>query len=232
MWWKMNTFKTKITNFINTKIDDYVIQFLIVVSLILLVVETEPTLTSKQLYWLHLIDKVIVVVFTVEYAIRVWLDGKNFALSFHGVIDLLAIAPYYLSLGVGYQSIRVFRLFRLFRILKLARYTSALDRIVLALKNTKAELFVFSIINICFIYLAAVLVYHAEHAAGSTMFKSMFDALWWATVTFTTIGYGDIYPITPIGKMITAVLSMMGLGIVAIPTGLISAALTTINGNK
>lgn len=179
-----------------------------------------------------LVDKTIVIIFTIEYLIRVWLDGKKFTLSFHGIIDLLAIAPYYLSLGVGYQSIRVFRLFRLLRLLKLARYTSALDRIVLAIKSIKAELMIFSIINICFIYLAAVLVYHAEHATGSNMFSSMFDALWWATVTFTTIGYGDIYPITPIGKMITAVLSMMGLGIVAIPTGLISAALTTINGNK
>jgi voltage-gated potassium channel len=224
--------KLYVRKFMDTKVDDYVIQFLIVMSLVLLVVETEPWLTRQQLYWLHFVDKTIVIIFTIEYLIRAWLDGKKFTLSFHGIIDLLAIAPYYLSLGVGYQSIRVFRLFRLLRLLKLARYTSALDRIVLAIKSIKAELMIFSIINICFIYLAAVLVYHAEHAAGSSMFSSMFDALWWATVTFTTIGYGDIYPITPIGKMITAVLSMMGLGIVAIPTGLISAALTTINGNK
>ena len=224
--------KLYVRKFMDTKVDDYVIQFLIVVSLVLLVVETEPGLTKQQMYWLHFIDKTIVVIFTIEYIIRTWLDGKKFTLSFHGIIDLLAIAPYYLSLGVGFQSIRIFRLFRLFRILKLARYTSALDRIVLALKNTKAELFVFSIINICFIYLAAVLVYHAEHAAGSTMFKSMFDALWWAAVTFTTIGYGDIYPITAIGKLITAGLSIMGLGIVAIPTGIIASALTKINNSN
>ena len=224
--------KTYIKKFMDTKIDDYLIQFLIVVSLVLLVIETEPWLTRQQLYWLHFVDKTIVIIFTIEYMIRTWLDGRKFTLSFHGIIDLLAIAPYYLSLGVGFQSVRIFRLFRLFRILKLARYTSALDRIVLALKNTKAELFVFSIINVCFIYLAAVLVYHAEHAAGSTMFKSMFDALWWAAVTFTTIGYGDIYPITAIGKLITAGLSIMGLGIVAIPTGIIASALTKINGDN
>jgi voltage-gated potassium channel len=222
--------KRRLKALMDTKIDDYFIQFLIVLSLALLVVETEPNLTNQQLYWLHLIDKVIVIIFTIEYAIRIWLDGKKFAFTFHGIIDLLAIAPYYLSLGVGYQSIRVFRLFRLLRLLKLARYTSALDRIVIAIKSIKAELLIFSIINVCFIYLAAVLVYHAEHKAGSAMFNSMFDSLWWATVTFTTIGYGDIYPVTAIGKLITAVLSMMGLGIVAIPTGLISAALTKING--
>lgn len=222
-------FKAKCRKFMDTKIDDYVIQFLIIVSLILLVVETEPTLTSQQLYWLHFIDKVIVIIFTVEYAIRVWLDGKNFALSFHGVIDLLAIAPYYLSLGVGYQSIRVFRLFRLLRLLKLARYTSALDRIILALKSIKAELAVFSVINICFIYLAAVLIYHAEHAVQPETFGSISDSLWWAAVTFTTIGYGDAYPVTAVGRIATSILAFVGLGIVAIPTGLISSALTNIN---
>lgn len=224
--------KAKCRKLMDTKIDDYVIQVLIVISLVLLVVETEPWLTSNQLDWLNLIDKAIVVIFTIEYIIRIWLYGKEFTLSFHGFIDLLAISPYYLSLGIGYQSIRVFRLFRLLRLLKLARYTSALDRIVGAIKSIKNELIVFGIIDLGFIYTAAVLVYHAEHGALNDSFKTMGDSLWWAVVTFTTIGYGDIYPITPIGRFITGLLSLVGLSVVAIPTGLISAALINTKTNE
>ena len=218
-------FKEKVRSLMNTKIDDYFIQFLIVVSLALLVVETEPGLTESQLYWLHTVDKIIVITFTVEYLIRMWLDGKKFAFSFHGVIDLLAILPYYISLGAGFQSIRVFRLFRLLRLLKLARYTHALDRIITAIKCVKSELVVFSIINICFIYMAAVLVFHFEHVAQPKVFVSISKTMWWSVVTFTTIGYGDMYPITQAGTFITGILAFAGLGVVAIPTGLISAAL-------
>lgn len=225
-------FKAKCRKFMDTKIDDYVIQVLIVASLVLLVLETEPWLTSNQLAWLHLIDKTIVVIFTIEYIVRVWLYGKDFALSFHGFIDLLAVAPYYLSLGFGYQSIRVFRLFRLLRLLKLARYTSALDRIIEAIKSIKEELIVFLVIDMGFIYLAAVLVYHAEHSAMNEAFATMGDSLWWAVVTFTTIGYGDMYPITATGRTITGLLSLLGLSVVAIPTGLISAALTSTHLKK
>lgn len=217
--------KRKIKAFMDTQIDDYFIQFLIILSLILLVVETEPSLTENQLYWLHMVDKTIVVIFTIEYLLRFWLEGKKFALSFHGLIDVLAIAPYYLSLGVGYQSIRVFRLFRLLRILKLARHTSALDRILKALLSVKAELMVFTFINACFIYLAAVLLYHAENPVQPEAFSSIGDSLWWAIVTFTTIGYGDIYPITPIGRFITVALAGICICLMAIPTGIISAAL-------
>lgn len=219
-------FKQKVKAIMDTKWDDYFIQILIVLSLLLLVIETEPWLKPEHLVWLHLIDKAIVIVFTIEYIIRFWLNGKKFALSFHGIIDLLAILPYYASLGAGFQSVRVFRLFRLLRLLKLARYTKALDRILEALKSIKAELFVFGVINICFIYLAAVLVYHAEHLAQPDSFGTISKALWWAIVTFTTIGYGDAYPVTQVGQIITSVLAMLGLGVVAIPTGLISSALT------
>ena len=222
-------FKEKLRAFMDTKIDDYVIQFLIVVSLVLLIVETEPWLTATQLKWLHTTDKAIVVIFTIEYMIRFWLDGKKFALSIPGLIDLLAIAPYYVSLGAGYQSIRVFRLFRLLRLIKLVRYTAALERINKALQSIKEELIIFSVFEMAFIYLAAVLVFHAEHSAGNTFFKTMGDSIWWAVVTFTTIGYGDMYPITSTGRFITGLLSLLGLSVVAIPTGLISAALTNTN---
>ena len=212
------------------RIFDLIIQFLIVVSLISFSIETLPGLSEETYALLAGIEVFLVVVFTLEYVLRVVMTEKKTAyiFSFYGVIDLLAILPFYLTNSVSLQALRILRLLRLFRILKLARYNAALERIGNAIWTAKEELVLFSVVTLMMLYLSALGIYHFEHAAQPEHFQSIFDSLWWAVSTLTTVGYGDIYPITMGGRLFTFVVLMLGLGVVAIPTGIIASALSSV----
>lgn len=121
---------------------------------------------------------------------------------------------------------RAFRLLRLFRILKLARYNAAIRRFHRALVIAKEEIILFLCITIILLWLSAVGIYYCEHEAQPEAFKSVFHGLWWAVTTLTTVGYGDVYPVTLGGRIFTFFVLLIGLGIVAIPTGLFSSALS------
>ena len=131
-----------------------------------------------------------------------------------------------LATGLDLRSVRVFRLLRLFRIVKLARYSKAIRRLLLAFKIAKEELILYTVASGIVIYLAAVGMYYCERVAQPKVFASIPHALWWAVATLTTVGYGDIYPVTPIGKMLTTLILFVGLGMVAVPSGIIATALS------
>ncbi len=204
------------------------IQILIVLSLVGFSVETLPGLSPEANRVLHLLEVWTVGIFTVEYVLRALLAPTpgSYLLSFWGLIDLLAILPFYLQTGLDLRSIRILRLLRLFRMLKLARYHQALRRFARAFRLIQEELVLFLTASAMLIYLAAVGIYHFEHEAQPQAFASVFHALWWAMVTLTTVGYGDVYPITPGGKIFTALLLLIGLGVVAVPAGLVASALS------
>lgn len=206
----------------------FFIQALILLSLITFSVETLPNLKPETRYLLRAIEIFCVVVFTVEYILRIYVaDSKpRFIFSFFGIIDLLAILPFYLSFGVDLKSLRALRFLRLFRVLKLVRYNRAMNHFVRAMSNAKEQIILFIFITVLLIYFAAVGIYYFENEAQPEHFSSIFDSLWWAIVTLTTVGYGDVYPITVGGKVFTFIILMIGLGIVAVPTGIISSALT------
>src|SRR5690606_19969337 len=145
--------------------------------------------------------------------------------SFFGIVDLLAILPFYLASGLDLRAIRIFRLLRLFRILKLFKYNSALKRFHRALLIVREELIIFGFVAMIMLYLSAVRIYYFENDAQPDQFKSVFHSLWWALTTLTTVGYGDMYPITLGGRIFTFFVLMIGLGVVAVPTGLIASAL-------
>ncbi len=212
------------------RIFDVVIQALIIISLISFSIETLPDLSEETYYFLSKIEVFIVVIFSIEYIARVIITKKklSYVFSFYGLIDLLAILPFYLSGSVSLQTLRVLRLLRLFRILKLTRYHMALTRISKALYIAKEELIIFSVITLILLYLSAVGIYHFEHEAQPENFRSIFDSLWWAVATLTTVGYGDVYPITFGGRMFTFVILMLGLGVVAVPTGIFASALASV----
>jgi voltage-gated potassium channel len=160
-------------------------------------------------------------------------DSKpRFIFSFFGLIDLVAILPFYLSFGIDLRSLRALRFLRLFRVLKLVRYNKAMNHFVRAIKTAKEEILLFIFITLMLIYFSAVGIYYFENQAQPEHFTSIFDSLWWAIITLTTVGYGDVYPITVGGKVFTFIILMIGLGIVAIPTGIISSALTRSVDNK
>ena len=122
------------------------------------------------------------------------------------------------------RSIRIFRLFRLFRIFKLLKYNSAIDRVSDAFSSIKKELVVFGVATLFLLYVAAVGIYYCENPAQPEKFKSVFHSLWWSVTTLTTVGYGDMYPITVGGKLFTSLIVFIGMGMVAIPTGLLASA--------
>ncbi len=204
------------------------IQFLIVASLVTFAVETLPDLDEDMRWWLRAAEIGFVSVFTLEYLLRLWVSERRlgFVFSFFGLVDLLAILPFYLRLTIDLRSVRVLRLLRLFRVFKLVRYNDAVRRFRLALRYAFEELVLYLTATMMLIYLCAVGIYYFEHAEQPDTFASIFDGLWWAVASLTTVGYGDIYPITTGGKLFTFVVLMLGLSIVAVPAGLISSALS------
>jgi voltage-gated potassium channel len=207
---------------------DIFIQILIVISLVTFAFETLPDLDKGERKFLRILETVIVVVFTVEYVLRIIVsDNKlKFIFSFYGLIDLIAILPFYISTGIDLRSVRVFRMLRLFRILKIVKYTKAIDRYKVAFKEIRTELSLFFMVTVIMLYVAGVGFYYFENKAQPELVQSVFDGLWWAVITLTTVGYGDVYPITLGGKFFTFIILMIGLGIVAVPAGLLASALS------
>ena len=224
----------KLRAFINAKTTfgrffDVIIQILIILSIITFSIDTLPNLSRAERELLDTIELTSVIVFTIEYLLRV-IAAENrvkFIFSFYGIIDLLAVAPFYLSIGLDLRSLRSLRLMRIFRIFKLVRYNRALKRFNRAISLAREEIVIFLSAAIILIYLTAVGIYFFEHEAQPDKFDNIFDSLWWAVVTLTTVGYGDIYPVTIGGKLFTVIILFIGLGIVAVPTGLLASALNT-----
>lgn len=202
---------------------------LIVLSLITFSVETIPSLGDSVVRVLRWTEIVIVVIFTVEYVARVWLATQKtrYVLSFFGIVDLLSIVPFYLGLAVDLRSMRILRFFRLFRALKFLRGERAVLLLGTAYRNAKAEIFIVLVATLIVLYIAAVGIYYFENDAQPDAFKSVFHSLWWAVATLTTVGYGDVYPVTLGGRLFTFVVLIVGLGVVALPAAVFSSALTT-----
>lgn len=204
------------------------IQSLIVLSLVTFSIETLPSLSETTRYWLYVVEIATVAVFTVEYLLRIAVTDRKlgFVFSFFGIVDLLAILPFYVLTGMDLRSIRVVRTLRLFRILKLVRYSAAIRRFHRAFVIAREEIVLFLSVAAMILYLSAVGIYYMEADAQPGAFGSVFHSLWWAVVTLTTVGYGDVYPITVGGRIFTFFVLLTGLGIVAVPTGIMASALS------
>jgi len=205
------------------------LQFLIIVSVISVAVETLPNLSQNQQDFLFYEERIIISAFIVEYVLRIYSAEKrlSYIISFWGLIDLVAILPALLSVGVDGRSLRVVRLLRVFRLLKIARYTTALDRLVRAFKSVRDEFIIFTAMSMVLLYICAVGIYYFEHETQPEAFPSIVHSLWWAIATLTTVGYGDVYPVTAGGRAFTFIILVVGLALVAIPSGLLASALMT-----
>ncbi len=206
---------------------DFAIQVLIVVSLISFSVSTIPSISPYLQCRLHVVEVVTITLFTAEYLLRLYVaDSKTrYVFSFFGLIDLLSVAPFYLPGSVDLRALRLFRLFRVVRLFKLLRYNQAIKRFHLAFMISKEELILFFGVTTMLLYVSAVGIYYFENRAQPEVFTSIFSSLWWAVATLTTVGYGDIYPVTVGGRVFTFVVLMIGLGIVAVPSGLVATSL-------
>ena len=178
--------------------------------------------------WIDRFEIALSILFSAEYAIRLYFGGRRYAFSFYGVIDLLAGLPGLVILAGGHEllAIRVLRLFRLLALLKLGRFGGATARLGAALHSVRDEFALLAAAVGIMLFLAAIGIRHFEAEVQPEHFATFVDCLWWAVVSLTTVGYGDVYPITAGGKAFAAITLLVSLGIVAAPAGLIAAALS------
>ena len=221
---------------IASRIFDAVIMILIVFSVLSVFI-----CTFKIPEWLFRIlirvEFVSLIIFTVEYALRIWTANLLFPelgpvrariryiTSPMAIIDLISILPFILPILHTYNlvGVRVFRLVRLLRIFKLNRYSDALAAIGDVFRSRAQQMIASIFFVFMILILASLLIYYAEHDAQPDQFSNAFSGLWWAVATLTTVGYGDIYPITPLGRVLGAVIAILGIGVVAVPTSILSA---------
>jgi len=220
-----------------SKIWDLSLFGLVVLNLIAVALESVPTLQNNYGSWFYNFEIFSVIIFTVEYVSRVWSapakrDHENgetglkarmrYIFSFYGVIDLVAILPFYIQAFFPGLDLRVLRALRLLRILKLNHYNSALDDLFGAiLEEKKSFLTTLYIFSVAFV-LSSSLIYYAEHKVQPEAFRSIPDAMYWSIITLTTVGYGDVSPITVFGKSIAAITAIFGVVVVALLTGIVA----------
>lgn len=229
------------------KIDDYFITTLILLNVIAVMLETFKGIFSKYYVVFFYFELFSIIAFTIEYFLRIWVSDlkspeipkfnarMKYIFSFMGVIDLLAILPFYLPFIFTFDGrmARILRLFRLLRILKLSHYTDALKLLIDVIAEKKKELIVTIVTIFILVLFASALMYELESEVQPEQFPNIFATFWWAVATLTTIGYGDVYPITAMGKFLAAITAIFGIGLVAIPTGLLSAGfLNKINQER
>ncbi|SMC63766.1 voltage-gated potassium channel [Aristaeella lactis] len=220
-----------------SKIFDWSIMILIALSIISIILESFVSIYDKYHSVFQIFEVITVVVFTIEYLLRIWTadllfpESKHprlkYVFSFMAIIDLLAILPFYLpfiSADLRFlRMMRLFRLFRLLRVFKLGRYFEALQIIVKVIKTSGPQLIMSVVICFFVMLFSAIIMYTVENPVQPEQFPNVISSLWWAICTLTTVGYGDVYPITHVGRLFASLISLVGIGIIAIPTGIIAA---------
>lgn len=206
---------------------DVVLLVLILLSVLTVLLDSVAMVHDRYGDWMLAIEWVLTVAFTAEYLLRLYAVRKpgHYAFSFFGIVDLLAILPTYLAAFIpgsqGLAVIRALRLLRVFRIFKLARYVNAYAVLVIAMKRSRPKIVVFMVAVLTIVTIIGSLMYLVESGANSG-FTSIPAGIYWAIVTVTTVGFGDITPVTPLGQFLAAVLMILGYAIIAVPTGIVS----------
>ena len=213
---------------------DRFIYVLIIVNVIAMVLESHLSLRTAYGPYFYAFEFTSILIFSAEYIYRIRsaykLNGKkgifSYVFSLFGVIDLISILPFYLNqfIKLDGRFLRILRLFRLTRIFKLGRNSNSLKVFTRSLSGVKAELIFTLFLSILTILFSASAIYYLENEAQPEKFSSITESIWWATVSLATVGYGDVYPITVGGKLFATLISLVGIGVVAIPTGVISAS--------
>ncbi|PQB04031.1 ion transporter [Aureitalea marina] len=206
---------------------DIVLLVLIILSVVFVMLESVPKIDAKYHDLLNIGEWIITIFFTIEYIARIITVKRptNYIFSFYGIIDLLSTIPLYLSMiltGSNYLlTVRSLRLLRIFRILKITRYIGEATRLRRAMLLSRPKILVFLFTVVIIAIIAGTIMYLVEGEESG--FTSIPHSVYWCIVTLTTVGYGDISPITPLGQFIASVIMIMGYGIIAVPTGIVTA---------
>ncbi|MHC3437376.1 ion transporter [Natrialbaceae archaeon A-gly3] len=217
------------------RIVDLAIMALIFLSVVAIILETVDTLEAQYGTYFTYFELFTVAVFTAEYLSRLWsitssekyrdpVTGRfKYAMTPYMIIDLLAILPFYLGGVVDLRFIRVLRLLRIFRVMKVARYSSALQTMGTVLRKKRPDLVIAIIVTVMLLVLTSSAMYYVEHQAQPDVFASIPSTFWWGFVTLTTVGYGDVYPITPLGQLLAGISAFLGIGLFALPASILAS---------
>lgn len=229
-----------------SRIFDYTILLLILFTVIAIVLESYNSLAMQYNNYFNYFEVFSITVFSIEYALRIWTANQKYPelnrreaiikyiFSFMAIVDLLAILPFYLPMILPFdlRFLRVIRLTRFFRIFKLNRYSKALTLIGKIMKEKKEELLATIFIMMFIIMISSTLIYYIESEIQPEVFPNIVASFWWAIATLTTVGYGDIYPVTALGKVLASIIALSGIGLVALPTGILSSGFMEEINNK
>lgn len=216
---------------------DYINAIMIVINLVASIMYTYEDLRERYGFLLLLIEGITVLFFAIDYALRVWTARflypdlteahaiRGYVFSFTGIVDLLSFLPYYLPIFIpsGTVAFRMIRIVRIFRLFKINAYYDSLNVITEVIKGKSQQLISSVFIILVLMIASSLCMYSLEHEAQPDVFVNAFSGIWWSTSTLLTVGYGDIYPITTAGKILGIFITFLGVGMVAIPTGIISA---------
>jgi len=220
----------------NGRLFDLVLFYAIIVSVIVVMLNSVQEIHQLYGSWFLFVEWLITILFTIEYVLRIWVvkSPRKYIFSFYGVIDFLSVLPTYLSLlfvGSHYlMVIRMLRLLRVFRVLKLTRYIGASDSLLLAAKNSRRKIIVFLEVVIILVVIIGSMMYLIEGPKNG--FTSIPKSVYWAIVTITTVGYGDIAPQTIAGQTLASFLMITGFAIIAVPTGIITSEISRAGKRK
>ncbi|MBN2039146.1 MAG: potassium channel family protein [Spirochaetes bacterium] len=222
-----------------SKIFDITIIILIILNVVAVIINSFSSLPVTIVLLLKYIELFSVIVFSIEYLLRLWtadmryinlnIPRIRYVFSFMALIDLFAILPFYLPFIIPFdlRFIRMLRLLRLLRIFKLNRYNDAMDKIGRVLRKEKEKLLTTIFVTSILLIFASSIMYYVENEAQPEQFPNIIASIWWAIATLTTVGYGDVYPITALGKILSGIIAILGIGLVALPTGIISSGFIT-----
>jgi voltage-gated potassium channel len=246
-WSLFNIIRDDDKNNTISTIFDCIILSLIFLNIVIIIFDTFRNVPGEILKIFSSIEAVTTIIFTLEYIARVWtaiyiypqkryiVAQIRYVFTFKAIIDLLSIFPFYLPFLFPVKNLlflRIIRLLRILRLFKLNRYTNALSKVGNILKNKSYQLICsFSVVMILML-LSSVLMYYIESDDQPDVFENAFSGLWWAIATVTTVGYGDIYPVSGLGKILGAFIAILGIGLIAVPTSIITAGFIEQIPNK
>lgn len=217
------------------RVTDLGIMLLILLSVIAIILQTVDSFSERYAEFFASFEMFTVTVFTLEYIGRVWsittsekyrdpVTGRlRYAATPYMIIDLLAILPFYIGGVVDLRFIRILRLFRIFRVLKVARYSNALQTMGAVLRKKRPDLIIAIVVTAMLLVLTSSAMYYVENAAQPDVFSSIPATFWWGFVTLTTVGYGDVFPITALGKALAGISSFLGVGLFALPASILAS---------
>ena len=233
----MSAIKSRVFAQLNSTWFRTFIYTLIVINIIAVIIESVHEIYLAWQPFFDGFELFSVIVFSIEYVLRLWVCTVDpryarpflgrflFALTPLAIVDLVAVLPFYLPMIIGadLRFVRILRLFRMLRILKLGRYSRSLQTLVNVLRSKRGELAITVFAIFVLLILASCLMFYAENEAQPEVFPNIPAAMWWGVITLTTVGYGDIYPITVLGKLIASAMAILGIGLFALPAGILGA---------